>query len=174
MNEILHYFTPTKDAASALGAMARRAFSDTFAPLYDPVPFEQFLDEAYGPGGAMESDLCDPSVRWQVAAIGDQLIGYVKLSPLRASAPEPQPGAVELQQIYVLSRWQGQGVAERLMNWALDTARADGASEIYLTVFDHNARAKRFYSRHGFSEVGRCTFRLGDRVDDDRVWRRIL
>jgi predicted kinase len=33
-------------------------------------------------------------------------------------------------------------------------------------------RAKRFYTRHGFSEVGHCTFMLGDRVDDDRVWRK--
>jgi diamine N-acetyltransferase len=37
-----------------------------------------------------------------------------------------------------------------------------------------NARAKRFYSRHGFIEVGHCTFTLGDRVDDDRVWRKVL
>jgi diamine N-acetyltransferase len=43
-----------------------------------------------------------------------------------------------------------------------------------LTVFDHNLRAKRFYTRHGFSEVGHCTFRLGDRVDDDRVWRKTM
>lgn len=51
---------------------------------------------------------------------------------------------------------------------------AHGAPEIYLTVFDHNQRAKRFYARHGFEEVGHCTFRLGERVHDDRVWRKPL
>jgi GNAT superfamily N-acetyltransferase len=174
MDEIIRYFTPTRDAASSLGVMARQAFSETFAHLYDPGQFAQFLEEAYGPGGAMERGLADSSIRWQVAAIGDQPIGYAKLSGLTAPAPEPLPGAMELQQIYVLSPWHGRGVADQLMKWALDTARGEGAPEIYLAVFDHNTRAKRFYSRHGFSEVGRCTFRLGDRVDDDRVWRRTL
>jgi RimJ/RimL family protein N-acetyltransferase len=56
----------------------------------------------------------------------------------------------------------------------LETARTEGAPEIYLTVFDHNQRAKRFYARHGFAEVGHATFTLGDRVDDDRVWRKPL
>jgi GNAT superfamily N-acetyltransferase len=174
MNEIIHYFTPTPAAAASLGAMARQAFSDAFAHLYDPVPFARFLDEAYGPNGTMERGLADPAIRWRAATIGDQPIGYAKLSPLVAPAPAPLPGALELQQIYVLASWHGRGVAEGLMQWALATARADNAPEIYLTVFDHNLRAKRFYTRHGFAEVGRCTFRLGDRVDDDRVWRKPL
>jgi GNAT superfamily N-acetyltransferase len=122
----------------------------------------------------MAKDLRDPSVRWLAASDGDGPVGYAKLSPLRAAAPAPKPGAVELQQIYVLRPWQGRGVAERLMAWALATARDLDAPEIYLTVFDHNTRAKRFYARHGFAEVGRCTFTLGDRVDDDRVWRKLL
>jgi GNAT superfamily N-acetyltransferase len=174
MNDTIRFFTPEKGSARALGLMARQAFSDTFAHLYDPAPFTQFLDTAYGPGGKMERDLADPSIRWRVAAIDDQPIGYAKLSPLVAPAPAPQPGAMELQQIYVLTPWHGRGVAEELMNWAIDTARAEGAPEIYLTVFEHNMRAKRFYTRHGFSEVGHCTFRLGNRVDDDRVWRKPL
>jgi diamine N-acetyltransferase len=171
---VIHYFTQAKASAASLGAMARQAFSDTFAHLYGPVPFAKFLDDAYGPGGTMERGLADPAIRWRVAVIGDQPIGYVKLSPLIAPAPDLQPGAMELRQIYVLAAWHGRGVADQLMQWALETARAEGAPEIYLTVFDHNARAKRFYTRHGFSEVGRCTFRLGDRVDDDRVWRKPL
>jgi ribosomal protein S18 acetylase RimI-like enzyme len=172
VNGAIHFFTPTKDFGPALGLMARQAFSDAFAHLYDPVPFMQFLEEAYGPGGRMERDLAEPSIRWRVAAIDGRPIGYAKLSSLAAPAPAPQPGAMELQQIYVLGPWHGRGVAEDLMNWAVDTARADAAPEIYLTVFDHNLRAKRFYTRHGFSEVGHCTFKLGDRVDDDRVWRK--
>jgi GNAT superfamily N-acetyltransferase len=174
MNEPIRFFSPTKGFAPALGLMAREAFSDAFAHMYDPVPFKQFLEEAYGPAGKMERDFSDPSIRWRVAAIDDQPIGYAKLSPLVAPAPAPQPGAMELQQIYVLRPWHGRGVAEELMNWAIDTARAEGAPEIYLTVFENNIRAKRFYARHDFSDVGHCTFKLGDRVDYDRVWRKTL
>jgi diamine N-acetyltransferase len=174
MNDVIEYFTPTKDNASALRTMARQAFSEAFAHLYDPIQFSQFLEQAYGVGGTMDRGLADPLIRWQVAAVGDQVIGYVKLTSLTLPAPAPNPGAIELQQIYVLSPWHGRGVAERLMNWALDTARAMGAPEIYLGVFDHNTRAKRFYGRHGFSEVARCTFQLGDQIDDDRVWRKTL
>jgi ribosomal protein S18 acetylase RimI-like enzyme len=174
MKETIRFFSPTKSIAPALGLMARQAFSDAFAHLYDPVPFQQFLDTAYGPAGKMDRDFADPSIQWRVAAIEDQPIGYAKLSPLAAPAPAPQPGAMELQQIYVLSPWHGKGVAEELMKWAIDRSCAEQAPEIYLTVFDHNIRAKRFYTRHGFSEVGRCTFRLGDRLDDDRVWRKTL
>lgn len=54
----------------------------------------------------------------------------------------------------------------------MGAAAAATATEIYLTVFDHNTRAKRFYTRYGFTEVGRCTFTLGDRIDDDRIWMR--
>jgi GNAT superfamily N-acetyltransferase len=174
MKETIRFFSPAKGFAPALGLMARQAFSDAFAHLYEPVPFQQFLEEAYGPAGKMERDLADPSIRWRIAAMEDQPIGYAKLSPLVAPAPAPQPGAMELQQIYVLSPWHGRGVAEELMKWAIDTSCAERAPEIYLTVFDHTIRAKRFYTRHGFSEVGHCTFMLGDRVDDDRIWRKTL
>ncbi|HEY9130352.1 MAG TPA: GNAT family N-acetyltransferase [Dyella sp.] len=170
----IRYFTPTAADAISLRAMAREAFADTFAHLYDEAPFAHFLDRSYGPGGSMECDLDNPAVRWLIAATDEKTIGYAKLSPLRAPAPEPQPGALELQQIYILRAWHGQGIADRLMTWALNDAREQGAPEIYLTVFDHNQRAKRFYSRYGFAEVGRCTFTLGDRIDDDRVWRKSL
>lgn len=154
--------------------VARRIFTATFAVNYDAAAFGRFCDATYSPGGAMSRDFGVPDVRWQVAIVDGQPIGYAKLTPLRAPAPDAVPGALELQQIYVLADWHGSGVAERLMQWGLTEARVAGASEIYLTVFDHNERAKRFYTRHGFEEVGSCTFQLGDRIDDDRIWRRRL
>ncbi|WP_031517230.1 GNAT family N-acetyltransferase [Streptomyces sp. NRRL F-5123] len=173
-NGLVSYKIPEAGDDRALRAMARRAFAETFGHLYDPGPFGAFLDGAYGPGGTMARDLGDPAVRWLVAFRAAAPVGYAKLTPLRAPALAPAPGAVELQQIYVLAEWHGRGVAARLMAWALATAAADGAPEIYLTVFDHNERAKRFYRRYGFAEAGRCTFTLGDRTDDDRIWRRDL
>lgn len=60
------------------------------------------------------------------------------------------------------------------MRWGVEEARERGAPSLFLTVFDHNERAKRFYTRHGFAEVGHCEFRLGDRLYDDRVWCKTL
>lgn len=157
MQENIEYYAPATVSAADLCAMARRAFSDAFGRLYDPEAFTRFLDETYGPNGAMERDLSDHLIHWRVAAIADRPIAYAKLAPLAAPAPRPLPGAIELRQIYVLSAWHGRGVADELMRWTLTTAKAQQAPEIYLTVFDHNVRAKRFYSRYGFSEVGHCT-----------------
>lgn len=170
----IRYFAPALADAAAIRAMAWEAFEDTFAHLYDPEPFGRHLDEVYGPGGKMDRDLADPSIQWLVAAAGQRPIGYAKLSLLCTPAPSPEPGAMELLQLYVLRQWHGQGVAHRLMEWVIDTARAAGAPEIYLAVFDHNERAKRFYARYGFIDVGHSFFRLGDRLDEDRVWRKRL
>jgi len=170
----IRFVSPDPSRLPALLPVARRIFIDTFAHRYDRDAFDAFCDRTYAADGPMARDFSDPAVRWRIALADGAPIGYAKLTPLRAPAPRPARNALELQQIYVLADWQGTGVARALMAWALATARGLGAGELYLTVFDHNARAKRFYARHGFEEVGRCTFVLGERVDDDRIWRRRL
>ena len=168
------FVSPSTQFGARLLPVARQIFSETFSHLYDQSAFELFCDQTYALDGPMAKDLADSTIQWCMAVVDGEPIGYAKLTPLRAPAPNPKEGALELQQIYVLSPWHGQGVAEQLMDWCLKTAREAGASELYLTVFDHNERAKRFYARHGFEEVGNCTFTLGDRVEDDRVWRKSL
>ena len=158
---------------SLLG-LARDVFSDTFCHLYEAHAFNEFCDAAYSANGPMAADMADPNVRWHVAVSDGELIGYAKLTALRAPAPNAADDALELQQIYVRHAWHGTPVAHELMRWAISTANESGASELYLTVFDHNERAKRFYRRYGFAEVARCTFTLGDRVDDDRIWMKPL
>jgi len=165
----VHFVTPDVPLLHRLLPVARRIFTQTFAKLYDEAEFEKFCDGVYRPDGAMARDFEAPDVHWRVAAIDGEPIGYAKLTPLRAPATNAAPGSMELQQIYVVSDWHGTGVADRLMEWGVTAAGAHRAPELYLTVFDHNNRAKRFYARHGFEEVGRCIFRLGDRCDDDLV-----
>lgn len=176
MNSIddVEFGPPAAAMTRPLLSAARRIFADTFSHLYAPDAFEQFCERVYAADGPMARDLRAPDVDWQVAAVDAKPIGYAKLTPLRAPAQAARLGSLELQQIYVESGWHGTGVAERLMRWAVERATQRGAPELYLTVFDHNHRAKRFYARHGFREVGRCTFTLGERVDDDRIWCKEL
>ncbi|HEY5223952.1 MAG TPA: N-acetyltransferase [Microbacteriaceae bacterium] len=81
---------------------------------------------------------------------------------------------VELSKCYVLPGHHGAGVAGALMTASLTAARARGAAGIWLGVNEENARANRFYNKHGFQQVGTKHFRVGDSVEDDFVLERSL
>ena len=104
---------------------------------------------------------------------GDELAGFIKLGPLRLPV-EPRGKAVELRQLYVLKPWHGSGAARELMDWVMAEARRRGADEIYLSVFTENHRARRFYARYGFEEVGPVKFMVGNHADDDIIMRLAL
>lgn len=155
-----------------LASMAKRAFTDTFGSLYRASDLAAFLDRAFGADG-LPSQLDDPAYAVRLALDGGVIAGFAKLGPVDF------PGdwgarTIELHQLYLLGPWQGSGMAGALMDWTLATARARGYGRIVLSVFVDNIRAQRFYARHGFAEVGRYQFRVGDQVDDDRIWARDL
>jgi ribosomal protein S18 acetylase RimI-like enzyme len=60
------------------------------------------------------------------------------------------------------------------MGATLDEARAHGAAGTWLGVNEENARAQRFYAKHGFAVVGRKRFLVGARWEDDFVLERPL
>jgi GNAT superfamily N-acetyltransferase len=101
---------------------------------------------------------------------GDALAAFAKLGP-RALPVEPSGPALELRQLYVEEAWHGQGVSHALMRWALDEARARGASELYLSVWSENHRAKAFYRGYGFTYVGPYAFIVGEQADEDEIWK---
>src|SRR3546814_1338955 len=75
-----------------------------------------------------------------------------------------------LHQLYVGAAAKGTGVAAALIEWGIAWAR-ERASILYLSVFTENPRAQAFYRRYGFVDVGRNAFRVGDHIDEDRIWR---
>ena len=152
----------------ALGAMAAKAFSDTFAGLYSPEDLASFLKGAFGPAG-LPAQIGAPGFTIRIAQEGDAIAGFAKLGPVDFPG-DWGPSDLELHQLYVLSQWHGAGVGKALMDWVVATARAQGFARLVLSVFVDNHRAQRFYARYGFREVGRYEFRVGDQIDDDRIW----
>jgi tRNA (guanine37-N1)-methyltransferase len=82
--------------------------------------------------------------------------------------------AVELSKCYVLPGHHGAGVASMLMSASLDAARSRGAVGVWLGVNEENAKAQRFYNKHGFEKVGTKHFKVGDKLEDDHVLERAL
>ncbi|WOF42203.1 GNAT family N-acetyltransferase [Sphingopyxis indica] len=164
--------TATLADAEALSAFAEASFVDTFGHIYDPADLSAFLAE-WNPPDRIAAQIADPD--WTIALVRDAegtILGFVKLGPIDFALPPGQPhdGATELHQLYVGEAAKGTGVAAALILWGIAWAR-ERASILYLSVFSENHRAQAFYRRYGFVDVGRNAFRVGNHIDEDRIWR---
>ncbi|MHA7190450.1 GNAT family N-acetyltransferase [Arthrobacter sp. MDT2-16] len=81
---------------------------------------------------------------------------------------------VELSKFYVHPDHHGRGSASALMGATLELAAASGLPGVWLGVNQENARAIRFYEKHGFRKTGTKRFRLGDRFEDDFILQQAL
>jgi diamine N-acetyltransferase len=163
--------TPGEGDAAAMAALGARAFTETFGHLYTPEDLALFLQNHTAE--KWRQDLANPACAVRVGEAAGAAVGYAKLLPPDVPVTITAP-AIELKQFYVLKEWHGTGVAQQLMNWAIQESRSRGAEELYLSVFIENERARRFYTRLGFKEVGRQKFMVGNHADEDIIMRKRL
>ena len=134
-----------------------------------------YLQKAFGLE-QQTAELADPRRVTLVAEEGEALAGYTVLR--RTAAGERHPSvpaeAVEIQRFYVGPDHHGQGLALRMMEAAVNTAREMGGELLWLGVWEHNTRAIRFYEKHGFVDIGVQEFLLGTDLQYDRVMSRPL
>jgi GNAT superfamily N-acetyltransferase len=168
---MITYRTAIPDDAPALAKLGADSFRETFGHLYAPADLALFL-ENHTPA-AWDAELRNPAFTVRVAEADDAMIGYAKLGPPQLPF-SPDAGSAELRQFYLLSPWQGAGVAAQLMEWVITTARSSGATALFLSVFTDNHRARRFYARYGFEPVGTYAFMVGTHADEDIVMRLAL
>lgn len=161
----------TVDDAATICALAQRSFTETFGHLYAPSDLAAFL--AGHSIAGWQAELADPGFAVRLAEQDGAAVGYAKLGP--PSLPvEPRGPSIELRQFYLLAPAQGTGAAQTMMQWVIDTARARGAQDLYLSVFVDNHRARRFYERHGFDRIGEYGFMVGTHRDTDDLMRLAL
>lgn len=116
--------------------------------------YEAKLDDDYRSGYLDWVDRCvaETSGSVQVAVDGG-LVGYVFVLP--SSLAYVWDAAV-LNELYVVPDRRGTGVADELLEAALDIARGMDLplDRLVLDVDRANDRARAFYERHGFSHWG--------------------
>lgn len=167
----LHQRTAAQRDAERLVTLFHGCFRNTFGHMYKPEDLALFLDGHTPELWRDQLETADFAVR--LVEDGDEIAGFIKLGPLRLPVA-PRGKAVELRQLYVLKPWQGSGAARELMDWVMAEARRRGADELYLSVFTENHRARRFYARYGFEEVGPYAFMVGNQADEDIIMRLAL
>jgi len=155
----------------ALSEFAAHVFYETFAPDNDPTDMREYLRDAFTPE-KQAAEMADPSTVCLLAAIDHAIVGYALMHVNATDPMVPGTRSVELQRFYVDHAWHGRGIASPLMAACIDTARTRDGATLWLGVWERNARAIRFYVKHGFTDVGSQKFRLGRDLQTDRVMSR--
>ena len=177
----------TPEDAEALSALASTCYIQTFGQLYSSKDLDRFIHEAYSPE-VLRVELADPArPTWlffleeseaDEAALGSadahtasegKLIGYVTVCPAHLPHPDVKPTDGEVQRLYLLREYQGDGRGSMMLRHAIDYLLADGPRPLWIGVFSENLGAQRLYGRHGFKLVGEYEFMVGDHADREFI-----
>lgn len=166
----------TLQDAALLSDLARRTFHDAYVATAPPDQLAIHLARAFGVE-QQSAELADQGLLTLLAEVEGDVAGFAQVRIDRAHAAPPcvRGGrAIEIARFYLEQRWTGHGIAQPLMDEVLATGKDVGGEVTWLTVWEGNRRAIRFYEKCGFREVGRAPYRFGDRIEQDWVMSRAI
>lgn len=159
--------------AEALVSIGIRTFRDTFDEMNTPENMMLYLNETFTIK-KIRAELQEPGSAYFLAESGDTTIGYARLRTgeipdgLQAQSP------IEIQRLYVDKDFIGRRVGYLLMSTCLNYANARKHDVVWLGVWEHNMRARAFYTRAGFEEFGKHVFMLGNDAQTDLLMKKNL
>jgi GNAT superfamily N-acetyltransferase len=159
------------DEVETVTEIGLRTFRDAFGPDNDPDDMEKYLAMAFDPE-QIATELADPSSRFLLAYVGKEAVGYAKLKVGGAPDCVRGPNPVELVRLYLDQSVLGKGYGDVLIEACFEQARDNGCQTVWLGVWEHNERAKTFYRKWGFIEVGSHAFTVGNDVQTDLIMER--
>lgn len=158
----------------ALSQLGIDSFIAKFGHMYRPEDLANFLEEVHSPA-AIADELEKTDRVYRLAERQGKLLAYCKVG-LTCGFPEYARGTkvVELKQLYTAPDATGGGIGKALMDWAMGVAEERGADEMQISVWSGNEGAQRFYARYGFTKVADITFRVGEQLDEEFLFAKML
>ena len=117
---------------------------------------------------AQRRQLADPARINLLLEREGALVGHAQLR-FGSDTPDPvQPlPAAEIARFYVDTAFHGQGLAQAMMAEVRRLASARAARSLWLSVWQEQPQALRFYEKEGFRVAGALVFEVGDDPKDD-------
>jgi ribosomal protein S18 acetylase RimI-like enzyme len=158
------------DLASLLD-VAQTSFEQAFTEGNKPENVQAYLSQAFTLV-QLEKEWRNPASTFLLASLEGKLVGYTKVNLAAAQTDVQDPDSLEVARLYTLEEVWGRGVGQFLLDAALAFAKEKGKTFVWLGVWEHNARAIRFYEKNGFKTFGSHPFPFGDEVQNDWLMRR--
>lgn len=161
------------DDVEHLKKISEMTFLETFADTNSKEDMDGYLQENFSEE-QMVKELSHEGSSFYLVNVEGEPAGYMKLNTGSAQTEEGHPNALEVQRIYILERYKGNGIGKKLIHMAIDSAKNMKQDYVWLGVWEHNYPAIKFYEKLGFEKFGQHTFMLGEDAQIDNLMKRDL
>lgn len=151
-------------------SISERTWPSTYGHIISQEQIDFMLDWMYSDSSLAEQ--FTKGHQFFIATLNGTDIGFCSVSEEEENATKQnQQKAFKLNKLYVLPSAHGTGSGKALLIKAIEVAKAEGASSIFLQVNKHN-NAYTFYLKNGFIKEAEFKFDIGNGFFmDDYVMR---
>lgn len=153
--------------------IGRETFHETFAKHNSEDEMQKYLDESFSPEKLIK-ELNTFDSQFFIVWEDENPIGYLKLNSGKAQTELHDEVSLEIERIYVKSKYHGKKVGQILYEKALEIALQQNKKYLWLGVWEENLRAVNFYKKNGFVEFAQHIFKLGNDEQTDLMMRKLL
>ncbi|MGI8542688.1 MAG: GNAT family N-acetyltransferase [Aridibacter sp.] len=161
------------DDADMLTELAYTTFYDAFQdyPQNAPEDMAAYMEEAFSLE-TISAELNEQDSIFLIAEIEGEAVGYAKVMFGSVEEEINAEKPVELNRLYAKQEFLGKGIGQKLMDECFEIAAENNCDVMWLGVWEYNLRAKRFYEKLGFYEVGSHVFLLGSDPQIDLLMQK--
>lgn len=159
-----------KSDVEELQEVGIRSFLEAFGEMNDERYMKEYLDDKFSIRHLLQ-EIKNPASLFFFLKKQDSIIGYLKVNAVISDEPNIEGKSLEIQRIYLLSDYQGQGGGKILIEKALEIAKDQKVKTVWLGVWEKNFGAIRFYERYGFKAYDKHSFFLGPDEQTDLLMK---
>ncbi|WKB36015.1 GNAT family N-acetyltransferase [Terrilactibacillus sp. S3-3] len=149
-------------------------FNDTFKDQNSLENMNAYLEGAFSLK-QLEKELSNISSQFFFVYFNNEVAGYLKVNTNNAqSSEEMGDESLEIERIYIKSKFQKHGFGKYLLNKAMEIAVERHKKKIWLGVWEKNENAIAFYKKMGFVQTGSHSFYMGDEEQKDFIMTKTL
>lgn len=153
-----------------LADISRKTFSEAFEKYNNPEDFKNYLTYAFAESTLLEQ-LNNADSFFYFLYADKELAGYFKINIGEAQSEIQDESSIELERIYVVSNFQGQGYGAYMLEEAIAFAKRQEKKRLWLGVWEENPDAIRFYEKNGFAKFGTHPYYVGKDKQTDWLMR---
>ncbi|PWW32446.1 ribosomal protein S18 acetylase RimI-like enzyme [Cytobacillus oceanisediminis] len=151
-----------------LQEISYETFNETFKEQNSPENMNAYLERAFNLK-QLEKELSNIYSQFFFVYFNNEVAGYLKVNINDAQSEEMDDESLEIERIYIKSKFQKHGLGKYLLNKAMEIARERNKKKIWLGVWEKNKNAIDFYKKMGFVQTGAHSFYMGDEEQIDFI-----